>query len=123
MLGNDLFAARLELARAFRPGIVRLDKRPAGVAERATARGIAEQPDYGVRKIVGGIGGEEVASRLEREPLGADTGRHDGLDHRERLENLDARATARAERYHVYGPFGNGRPHVVQRSRDDDARS
>src|SRR5262245_62504296 len=98
MLGNDLFTARLELARDLRPERVRIDKRTAGVAERPAPRGIAKQPDHRLREVVRGIGGEKVASRFESEPFGADTGRHDGFAHRERLENLDARAAARTER-------------------------
>ena len=121
MLGNDLFAARLELARDFRPGIVGVDKRTAGIAERPAPPGIAKQPDHCLREVVRGIGGEKVASRFECQPLGADRGRHDGLAHRERLENLDARAAPRAERHHVDGPFSDRRPHVVQRSCDDDS--
>jgi hypothetical protein len=123
MLGNDLFAARLEETRDLRPGIVGFDKRTAGIAERAAARRIAKQPDHRVGKIMGGIGGKEVASRFEGEPFRADTGRHDGLAHRERLENLDARTAAGAERHHVDGAFSNRRPHVVERTRDDDSRT
>jgi hypothetical protein len=122
MLGNDLFAARLEETRDLRPGIIGFDQRAADIAERATPRRIANQPDDRVGKIVGGIGGKEVASRFQSEPFGADTGRHDGLAHRERLENLDARAAARAERHHIDGPFSNRRSNVVERSGDDDSR-
>jgi hypothetical protein len=123
MLGDDLFAARLEETRDLRPGIVGFDKCTAGIAKGATPRRIAKQPDDRVGKIVGGVGGKEMPSRLEGEPFGADTGRHHGLAHRKRLENLDARAAARAERHHIDGPFSNRRAHVVQRSRDDDSRT
>jgi len=81
MLGNDLFAARLEQTRDLRPGIVRFNQRTAGIAKRAPPSRIAKQPDHRVGEIVGGIGGEEMASRLECKPLGADSGRHDGLAH------------------------------------------
>ena len=107
MLGNHLFTACFELAGDRRPGIVRVDERAARVAKRVTPRRIAKQPDHRVREIVGGIRGEEMASRFEREAFGADTGRHDGFAHRERFENLDARAAARAERHHVDRPFSN----------------
>ena len=73
MLGNDLFAARLEQTRDLGPGIVGFDKRAAGLAERATPRRIAKQPDHRVGKVVGGIGGQEMASRFEGEPFRADT--------------------------------------------------
>jgi hypothetical protein len=123
MLGSDLFAARLEQTRDLRPGIVGFDERAAGIAERATPRRIAEQPDHRLGKIVGGIGGKEMASRFQGEPFGADTGRHDGLAHRERLENLDARTAPRAERHHINGAFINRRSHIVKRSCDDDSRT
>jgi len=123
MLGNDLFAARLEQTRDLGPGVVGFDKRAAGIAKNATPRGIAKQADHRVGKIVGGIGGQEMASRFEGEPFRADTGRHDGFAHRERLENLDARTAARAERHHIDGAFGDRRAHIVQRSCDDDSRT
>ena len=123
MLGNDLFAARLEQARDLRPGIVRVDKRTARIAERAAPRGIAKQPDDCLSEIVGGVGGEKMPSRFERKPFGADTGRHDGFAHRQRLENLDARAAPSAERHHIDGPFSNRGPHVVERSGDGDSRT
>ena len=56
-----------------------------------------------VRKIVWRVGGQEMAARFEREPFGADGRRDDRLAHRERLENLDARAAAGAQRHDVDG--------------------
>ena len=123
MLGNDLFTARFEQTRNLWPGIVGFDKRAAGVAERTTPGLIAKQPDHRVGKIVGRIGGKEMTSRFKREPFRADAGRHDGLRHRERLENLDACTAARAQRHHIDGPLRDRRPHVVERSRDHDSRS
>jgi hypothetical protein len=123
MLGNDLFAVRLELARDLGPGIVGFDERAAGVAEQAAARRVAQQPDRRVGEFVRCVGGEEMASRFEREAFRADTGRHDGLRHRKRFENLDPRAAAGAERYHVDRPFADRRPHIVERPGDGDSRA
>ena len=109
MLGNDLFAVRFELARDRRPGVIGFDERAAGVAERAAPRRVAKQPDHRVREIVGGIGGQEMAARLERQAFGADGGRHHGLAHRQRFENLDPRAAAGAERHDVHRRFANRR--------------
>jgi hypothetical protein len=69
MLGSDLFAVRLKLARNLGPGVVGFDQRTAGVAKRVTARGITQQPDHRVRKVVCGVGGEEMTSRFERKAL------------------------------------------------------
>ena len=122
MLGNDLFAVRFELTRDLGPGIVGFDERAAGVAEQAPPRRVAQQPDHGVGEFVCRVGGEEVAARLEREAFRADTGRDDGLGHREGFENLDPRAAAGAERHHVDRSFADRRPHVVERSGDRDSR-
>src|SRR5438309_12128355 len=98
MLGNYLFTAFFELARDRRPGIVRLAKRAARVSKRLPPGRVAEQPDDRLGEIVGGICSEDMAARFEREALGADGRRDDGLAHRERLENLDARPAAGAQR-------------------------
>ena len=66
MLGSDLFAVRLELARNLGPGVVGFHQRTAGVAKRVTPRRITQQPDHRVRKVVRGVGREEMASRFER---------------------------------------------------------
>jgi hypothetical protein len=72
MFGNDLFAVRLELAGDSGPGKIGFDKRAAGVAKRTAPRRVAQQPDHRVGKIVGGIGGQEMASRFERQTFRAD---------------------------------------------------
>jgi hypothetical protein len=123
MLGNDLFAVRLELAPDLGPGIVGFDERATRVAKQATPRWVSQQPDHRMGKFVCGVSGEEMAARFEREAFGADTGRHDRLRHRERFENLDPRTAAGAERYHVDGPFADRRPHIVERSGDGNSRA
>ena len=121
MLGNHLFTVFFELARDHRPGIVRFDERAARVSKRLPPGRVAEQPDDGGRKIVWRIGGQEMAARFEREAFGADRRRDDRLAHRERLENLDARPAAGAQRHHVHGCLADRRAYIVDRARDDHA--
>src|SRR5258706_5580651 len=101
MLSNDLFTAFFELARDRRPGIVRFDQRAARVSKRLPPGRVPEQPGDGVRKIVGGIGGEKMAARFERKAFGADRRGDDSPGHRERLAKLDARPAAGSPGYHV----------------------
>jgi hypothetical protein len=121
MLGNHLFTARFELARDRRPGIVRFDQCAPLVSKRLAPGRVAEQPDDGGRKVVWRVGGQEMVARFEREPFGADCRRDDRLAHRERLENLDARPAAGAQRHHVHGCLANRRAYIVNRARDDHA--
>jgi hypothetical protein len=48
-----------------------------------------------------------VTARLEAEAFGADGRRDDRLGHRQRLENLQPRAAAGAQRHDVDRAFGN----------------
>ena len=104
------------------PGIIRFDQRASGGSERLTACRITQQPDDGVREIMWGVGGQELAAGFEGEAFGANRRRHHSLAHGERFENLDARSAASAQRHHVDGPFGNRRTHVVERAGDRNAR-
>ena len=70
---------------------------------------------------MGGIRRQEVTARLEREAFSAHGGRHHRFAHRERFENLDARAAARAKRHNVYARRANGGTHVIDGPCDLDA--
>ena len=64
-----------------------------------------------------------MTPRLEVEAFGADGRRDDRFGHRQRLENLQPRAAAGAQRHDVHRAFGNRRTHVVERAGDKNART
>src|SRR5688500_15734028 len=94
MLGNHLFTTLFEHARDRRPRIAALDEPAAGVSELMAAIRIPEQRDDGGREVGGVVGADVMTARADAEPLGADGGRDHGSAHRQRLENLQARAAA-----------------------------
>ena len=87
-----LFTSFLELAGDRRPRVIRFDEIASRTSEGATPLRIAQQPHDRVGKFARAVGGHEVAPWFERKPFGAHRRRHDWLGHRQRLEDLEARA-------------------------------
>ena len=112
-----LFTTFLELAGDRRPRVIRLDEVASRLSEGIALLRIAQQPYDGAGKLAGVVGRHEVAPWFEREPFGTHRGRDDRLGHRQRLENLEARAAAGPKRNDVDGGLGNRRPHVINRAR------
>lgn len=123
MLGHHLFTPLLELVRHFRPRIVGLDERSALVTERAPPLRIPQQSHDSVRKGSRIVGGDEMPARFERQPFCAKRRGHDCFAHCEGFKNFEPRTAACSQRHHIDRPFANRRPHVVNGSRHDDART
>ena len=85
----------------------------AGVAKRCAALRIPQQRYDGLGKRARIVGARVVDPGFDAEPLGANRRGDDGSRHRQRLENLQARAAAGAQRNDVDGAFGNRRSHIA----------
>src|SRR5688572_27194695 len=114
MLGNHLFTALFKYARDRRPRIAALDEPAPGVSEPTAAMRIPEKRGDGAREVGGVVRADVMAARPDAEPLGANSGRDHGSPHRQRLENLQARAAAGSERHDVDRRFRNRRPDIVE---------
>jgi len=112
----------LESARDLRPRIVGLDEQAPRAPERAPLVRIAQKRDDRVRKRRRIVCRQKMVRWLQAEPLGADGRRHHRFAHGERLENLQARAAARAERHDVNCRFADPGADVLHCAGHDDPR-
>lgn len=94
---------------------MRLHEVTAGASESDSPLRVPQEAHDRVGEIAGVVRGHEVATRLEPQSLGAHRRRYDRFGHGQRLEDLEARAAARAERNNVDAGLGDGRPDVIHR--------
>src|SRR5713226_6945949 len=115
---HRLCKLRLETAGDLRPGILFLDQPAARFAERPPLFGMPQERDDRPREGGRFVRQQHVPARSEGEALGPDGGGDHRLSHRQRLEDLEPRAAADAERHHVHLGLGDAGAHVFHRPGD-----
>ena len=121
MPGNHLFTALFKVAADRRPRVAGLDEMTPGAAQRGPALRIAEQRHHGVGKRPRFISARVVDAGPDAEPFGADRGRDHRSRHGQRLEDLQPRAAAGAQRHDVDGALGDRWANVADRPGYGDA--
>src|SRR5918993_4233078 len=101
MLGHNLFTSLFEHARDARPRVAGVDESPTGITDATATSGITQECDDGAGKRIGIVRGDVMTSGPDPETFRTNRRRDDRTCHRQRLENLQARAAARSQRHDV----------------------